>query len=493
MRIVPFDLLAVHRRSMIDVSRFKSRLSATETLNVSSFTHQSILNATPDEAFEWHERPGAFERLSPPWEQIEVLERTGGIRDGDRLRLRLRRGPFQLHWEAEHRGYTPGRQFRDEQVKGPFSRWSHTHRFKPDAEGHSILQDHVEYALPLGLVGRLLGRSYTQRSLLKMFAHRHQTTRADLTRHKRFADRGAQRVAVTGSFGLVGSQLTAFLTSGGHHVSRMVRRAPSPDSGEVFWNPERGETDTAALEGVDAVVHLAGENIASGRWTKARKESIARSRIDGTRLLSEALSKLSKPPRVLLAASAIGYYGDRGNEILTEDSPAKGHAFITDVCREWEAATKPAEEAGIRVVHLRLGVVLSRSGGALAKMITPFSLGLGGVLSHGRQYMSWISLEDVIGAIQHAMFTEELRGPVNLVAPHPVTNRTFTKTLGRVLRRPTLFPVPAVAVKALFGQMGEELLLNGARVVPKKLLDNGFEFLYPDLEDALRAELGRFS
>jgi uncharacterized protein (TIGR01777 family) len=491
MSIVSFDLPVVHRRSMTDVPGPKRAPNAKEVSNVSSFTHRSILNATPGEAFAWHERPGAFERLSPPWEQIEVLERTGGIRDGDRLKLRLRRGPFRLHWEALHCGYVKGRRFCDEQVKGPFSRWSHTHRFKPDAEGHSILEDHVEYALPLGPVGRLLGRSYTERGLRQMFAHRHQTTQADLTRHKRFADYGAQRVAVTGSSGLVGSQLTAFLTSGGHRVDRMVRHAPSPGSGEVLWNPEPGEIDTAALEGVDAVVHLAGENIAAGRWTEARKGSIARSRIDGTRVLSEALSKLSKPPRVLLAASAIGYYGDRGDEILTEDSPPKGHAFITDVCREWEAATKPAEETGIRVVHLRLGVVLSRAGGALAKMTTPFSLGLGGVISHGRQYMSWISLEDVIGAIHHAMFSDELRGPVNLVAPHPVTNRTFTKTLGRVLHRPTLFPVPAIAVKALFGQMGEELLLSSARVVPKKLLDSGFEFLYPDLEDALRAELGR--
>jgi len=246
----------------------------------------------------------------------------------------------------------------------------------------------------------------------------------------------------------------------------------------------------ARLDGVDAVVHLAGANIAAGRWTPARKAEIRRSRVEGTRSLCEALSRLAHPPTVLVSASAVGYYGNRGTETLTEESPA-GTGFLADVCRAWEAAAQPVSQAGIRVVNLRFGMILSPLGGALAKMLLPFKLGAGGRIGSGEQFMSWIALDDAIGAIQYALGEESVRGPVNAVAPAPVSNTDFTRTLARVLRRPALFPLPAFAARLLFGEMADALLLGGARVMPARLQAAGYGFRFPELEGALRHLLGR--
>jgi hypothetical protein len=296
-------------------------------------------------------------------------------------------------------------------------------------------------------------------------------------------------VVVTGSRGLVGSALVPFLATGGHRVTRLVRgMAAGPD--ETAWDPSRGLVDASRLDGVDAVVHLAGENIAAGRWTPARKAEIRRSRVDGTRNLCAVLARLPHPPNVFVSASAIGLYGDRGAEILTEES-ASGTGFLAEVCREWEAATEPASQAGIRVVNLRFGMVLSPTGGALKKMLLPFRLGMGGRIGDGRQFTSWIALDDVIGAIHHALCEESVRGPVNAVAPEPVSNAEFTRTLARVLRRPTLLPVPAFAARLAFGEMADALLLAGARVLPTRLQASGYRFRFPDLESALRHLLGR--
>ena len=254
--------------------------------------------------------------------------------------------------------------------------------------------------------------------------------------------------------------------------------------------PSADSFDASALDGVDGVVHLAGENIAAARWTEAQKQRVRESRVHSTRVLCEGLARLPSPPKVLVSASAIGFYGDRGDEILDEDSPS-GDGFLARVAREWEAATEPAAAAGIRVVQLRFGVVLSPKGGALAKMLTPFKMGGGGVIGSGRQYWSWISLDDAAGAIYHALMTDSIHGPVNAVAPDSVTNREFTKTLGRVLSRPSITRVPAFAARIALGEMADELLLSSTRVRPKRLLDSGYEFRHDSLEDALRHMLGR--
>ena len=296
-------------------------------------------------------------------------------------------------------------------------------------------------------------------------------------------------ILVTGARGLIGRALVPFLTTDGHRVLRLVRSKAGSGAGDVAWNPTAGTLDRAAFGGLDAVVHLAGENI-FGRWTARKKARIRDSRGRATRLLCESLAQLSPPPRVLVCASAVGYYGDRGDEALREES-APGNSFLAEVCREWEAATQAVTDAGIRVVNLRFGMVLTLAGGALATMLLPFRLGLGGRFGSGKQFMSWIAIDDALRVILGALTTEELRGPVNAVAPNPVTNLEFTRTLGRVLSRPTLFPVPGFAAHFVLGDMADELLLASACVEPARLLATGFRFRFPELEGALQHLLGK--
>jgi uncharacterized protein (TIGR01777 family) len=291
-------------------------------------------------------------------------------------------------------------------------------------------------------------------------------------------------VLVSGSSGLVGSALIPHLEASGHRVLRLVRTSPKSDL-ERRWDPDTGELAAADLEGIQAVVHLAGENIASGRWNEAKKNRIRSSREDGTRLLAQGLAKLQTPPGVLISASAIGYYGNRGEEILNEESPP-GADFLAETCIAWENAARPAADAGVRTVYVRIGIVLSADGGALAKMLFPFRMGVGGVIGSGDQYMSWISLSDLAGIINHALNTETLEGPVNAVSPAPVTNREFTKTLGGALSRPTLFPMPAFAARLAFGEMADALLLSSTRVLPARLQETGYVFQHPELDGALR-------
>jgi hypothetical protein len=294
------------------------------------------------------------------------------------------------------------------------------------------------------------------------------------------------RILLTGSTGLIGRALLTFLAADGHKVVCLTR---SPATGRhVLWNPDAGTIEPEDLEDFEAVVHLAGEPIV-GRWTPKKKARILESRVKGTRLLCETLARVRDRPRVLVSASAIGYYGDRGDQVLNEESSA-GSLFLSEVTKAWEAATEPAARSGIRVVNLRIGFILSKAGGGLATMLTPFKLGMGGRVGSGRQYLSWIAIDDVVGAISHAILSDSLRGPVNAVAPHPVTNREFTKTLGRVLWRPTIFPLPAFAVRLVFGEMAENLLLASAQVEPARLLASGYEFRFPELKGALRHVLG---
>jgi len=294
------------------------------------------------------------------------------------------------------------------------------------------------------------------------------------------------RLAITGSTGLVGSEAVTVLSAAGHEVVRMVRRVPAPGEKAVRWDPVAREIDAAGLEGMDAVVHLAGENVGSGRWTAARKAAIRDSRVNGTRLLCDALAGLARPPKTLVCASATGYYGDRGEEALTEES-LPGTGYLAEVCREWEAASDPAARKGIRVVALRIGMVLSPKGGALPRMLPLFRAGLGGVIGSGRQYVSWVALDDLSHIILHALQRGDLSGPVNAVAPRPTTNREFTEALGKALSRPTPLPVPAFALRLAVGrEMADALLLSSARAVPRRLEGTGYRFRFPELGPALR-------
>ena len=289
------------------------------------------------------------------------------------------------------------------------------------------------------------------------------------------------KVLITGSSGLVGLALIESLAANGHEVIRLLRKDFSEDS--PVWDPENGVIDLADVRDIAAVVHLAGENIAEGPWNDKKKENILSSRVRGTKVLAGFFAASDHKPRIIVSASATGVYGDRGEEFLDETN-GPGNGFLADVCKQWEEATAPAVDAGIRVANVRLGIVLSTAGGALKKMLLPFRMGLGGVIGSGKQYMSWVSIEDVTGMIQYVIANESMRGPVNLVSPDAVSNREFTKTLGRVLHRPTIFPLPVFAARIAFGEMADELLLASTRVLPKKLTDSGYKFRHPELGEA---------
>ncbi len=452
-----------------------------------TFVRRIRIDRPAEEVFRWHTRPGAFERLNPPWEPVEIVARSGGVTNGSLVVLRMRFGPLSQYWVAEHRDYEEGRQFRDVQVSGPFAQWVHTHRVEPDGPSACYLEDHIEYALPLGTLGHLGGGAFVRRKLERMFTHRHRMLCDDLATHAQYQG-GPMKILMSGASGLIGAALNAFLTTGGHTVTSLVRRPPRPGAREIVWDPRHGTPDLASLEGFDAVIHLAGENLV-GRWTPEKRARIRDSRVVGTTTLCEALARLSAPPKVLVSASAVGYYGHRGDEVLTEESPA-GRGFLAEVCQAWEDATA-AVHSRMRVVQTRTGIVLSPTGGALGQMLTPFRLGLGGVIGSGEQYMSWVTLDDVLGAIHHALITENVRGPMNVTAPGPVTNREFTTTLGRVLKRPTVMPLPASMLRLALGDMADELLLSSTRVQPRQLEHTHYPFRQPELDGALRHVLGK--
>ncbi len=455
------------------------------------FAKQSVIASSANDLFAWHARPGALQRLLPPWQKIQVLESRGGIEDGARTVLSLRKGPFRFRWVAVHRDYQEGLEFTDDQLRGPFAEWRHTHRVRPLSDSSSQLEDDIRYRLPFSPVGGWLAGAAVRRDLQRTFDFRHKRTADDLARHAAARLTRPLRIIISGASGLIGTNLTAFLSAAGHEVRRLVRRSPR-EEGEIAWNPASGIIDSSGLEGADAFIHPSGRNLAALRWTAAVKREIRRSRIDSTRLVAETLAGLSRPPRTLIAASAIGYYGGRGDEIMDEQKPP-GQGFLAELCRDWEEASQPAREAGLRVVNLRTGLVVTASGGFLGKMLLPFYAGFGGPLGDGQQYMSWIALDDLLGAILQLLANDGISGPVNAVAPNAVRNIEFTQTLGSILKRPTFARVPSIVLRGLFGEMGEALFLDSTRVEPSRLTESGFRFLYPRLEAALRAELGRLA
>ena len=440
------------------------------------FEHRTEVQATAADAFRWHERPGAFVRLSPPWDRVEIVSQHGGIEDGGRLSLKIGAGPLTFPWVAVHQRYEEGRRFVDFQETGPFAQWVHEHEFSDTGPGRSVVIDRIDYLLPFGAAGRLAFESLTRARLTKMFRYRGAVLAGDIARHAPYKDRPPLRVAITGSSGMLGRQLAAFLTTGGHEVWRVVRNR-KPAEGEIPWNIATGRIDHEALEGLDAIVHLSGANLAT-RWTPEHKAEIERSRVASTQLLAGAVAVLRQPPKVFLSASAVGYYGDRGAKRVDETSSA-GTGFLSEVAKKWEAATEPAAAAGVRTVNLRFGIILSARGGALAKMLPAFKLCAGGPVGTGDQVFSWIGLDDAIYAIHHLIRTESVRGPVNVVAPGALPQREFARELGRVLGRPAVVPLPAFAVRALFGQMGEETLLSGQFVEPGVLRRSGFSWDLP--------------
>lgn len=453
-----------------------------------SFDFQTPIDASADDLFAWHARDGAFERLAPPWAPIE-LKKMEGIRDGQEAAFRIGVGPLRVKWVAEHTDYVEGRQFKDVQKKGPFASWVHTHRMEPRSEDASTLHDHIDYELPLGGLGRAVADGQIRQQVEQQFAYRHRITRDDLACYQKY-DGPRLTVAVSGSGGLIGSSLTALLTTQGHTVVRITRSRPEASSPDIYWNHRTGEVDAEKFNEIDAVIHLAGENIFAPRWTQQKKTRIYASRVRGTKLLVDAMTRVDDPPDTLLCASAIGIYGDRGDETLTETSALGESGFLMAVCRDWERATEPAAAAGLRVANLRTGIALSPAGGALALMRRPFELGLGGTAGRKDQWFPWIALDDVLGGYYHALMTGAVEGPANLTAPNPATMQTFVETLASVMSRPAFFHVPPAVIRLVMGEAGDELALQSARVLPAKLEETGYAFRYPRLADALRHQLG---
>lgn len=441
-------------------------------------TQSSIVNAPLDEVFAWHSRPGAITRLTPPWLPVTVAAEAASLRDG-RAVLAL---PGGLTWDAQHdpRAYDPPRRFADDLASMPLRAgltWRHVHEFCPAPGDSTQVTDTIITNMPAALLRPVL-------------AYRHRQLSDDLAAHQ-WARQLGQRpltIAITGSNGLVGAALAAFLTSGGHQVIRLVRRTPRGPN-EREWRPDDPAADL--LQGTDAVVHLAGAPIA-GRFTAEHKRLIRDSRVGPTASLARLAATTADGPAVIVAASAIGYYGaDRGDEMLTETS-TRGGGFLADVVADWESACDPARDAGIRVVSIRTGIVQSPRGGTLRLLRPLFTSGLGGRLGSGQQWVSWVGIDDLVDIYHRALFDLALTGPVNATAPNPVRNADYTQILARVLRRPALLPVPGAAAGLLLGGEGaRELAQASQQVRPSQLISAGYQFRHPELEQALRHLLGR--
>lgn len=447
------------------------------------FTRQVRLRCSPREAFDWHGGDGVVQRLTPPWIAYDKLRRHGGLEKGATTSLTLKAGPLSVPWRSVHTACVQGRGFTDTMVKGPFAFFEHTHRFEAE-EGGCLLTDSLRYRLPWAPVSHGLAGGVVDRALARMFRYRHAVTSRDMA--SRLAAKGEpfRTVAVSGAGGVIGSALVPWLKSQGHRVVPLVRRRAA-GAHEIAWDPVRGTLEKEKLKGCDVLIHLAGENIGDGRWTPAKRERIVRSRVEGTRLLARAASQVENGPRLFLSASAVGYYGHCGDEAVTESAPC-GEAFISKVCRRWEeAATENWTRPDGRLVTLRIGVVLTPAGGALAGFLPVFRAGLGGPIGRGDQFMSWVSMEDVLGALAHIMRSPAVQGPVNLTAPHPVTNRGFAQALAAGLNRRAVIGIPSAVVTGAFGTMGREVLLEGVKALPGVLEQSGYAFIHPTLGDAL--------
>lgn len=429
--------------------------------------------ASAEELWDYHNTPGIFARIQPPWQKVDVQLMPERLTEGAQARFRLRTGPLALTWHALHEDVQPGMGFADRQTQGPFAYWRHEHVFKQAYRG-CLLRDRIKFKLPLEPLS-LIAHGPVRTQLQRMFGYRHRITKMDLERqHSVFAGppRRALTVAITGMTGMIGSALATFLRWRGHKVVGISRSARE---GWIQWQPEQGVLHADDLEGIDAIVHLAGENLASGRWSEQRKQSILDSRVHTTRLLVGTIGKMSRPPQTFISASGVH---------------AGGSGFLGKVCDAWESASAELENTATRRVLLRLGVVLHPTGGALAKMLPAFQLGLGGPIGGGRQRMPWISLEDTVDIITLALERDDFRGPVELVAPVQATQGELATALGQVLRRPSLLPLPAFAVKILFGEMGEATILGDCVAKPEVLLSHGYPFRWPNLNQLLRHVLG---
>lgn len=445
--------------------------------------HRSKLPFSAEEVFDWHLNPKALERMIPPWEKVKVISKEGNPSQvGTHILLQTKIGFFSQKWKIKHSEYIEGESFTDIQVKGPFKDWKHIHKVHPIDEQNCEWEDEIHCVPPF-----FVSRSWIEKKVKKMLLWRHERLKNDLQVRERYP-LAPMRILISGSTGLIGSEVKTFLQSLGHDVHALARADKDRGPNSVHWNPKTGEVRKADFEDFDAVIHLAGKNIAGGLWTKKFKERVFISRCRDSWLLSHVLLRLLRPPKTLICASAVGYYGSRNKEILTENSK-RGKGFLADLCQKWEEATVGIENRGTRGVHTRFGLVLTAKGGMLGKVLPLFRWGLGAILGSGRQSISWISLDDVVYGIYHALMTKELEGPVNFTSPHPETNRSFSEKVASALRRPLFLRISARFLRLILGRMADEMFLASVRAVPEKLQETGYHFVHPTLEDVLEFEL----
>jgi uncharacterized protein (TIGR01777 family) len=450
---------------------------------MANFEYRSTVNASSEDLYRYHLNPGAFQRLTPPWEPVEVAEKDDGINEGTIRNLKVGPKPFQMSWKALHESFVENSQFVDRQLEGPFRSWSHLHKFERLDEDRARLNDLIEYELPLQIPAAFL----VDMKLRPMFRYRHRQTARDLATIALFpgplrASASPLTVGVTGAGGFVGSRLASLLEVAGHKVRRLTRGHQSRP-GEAVWWPE---PDLSALEGMDAVVHLAGEPVAQ-LWTKAVKEKIYYSRVEGTKRLCRALSDLKSPPKTLISTSATGFYKQQSDHAVDETAPP-GEGFLSEVCQDWEAATEVAQQAGMRVCRLRIGLVVGAGGGFLAPQLPAFRLGLGAVLGDGRQKQSFVDLDDVVGAIYHLLHRTDLQGVFNGTAPNPVTQAQFARRLAEACSRPLWMKIPEAPVRAFLKEQAD-MLFEGVAAMPTRLTESGYKFLAPTLGESLEHHL----
>ena len=453
-----------------------------------TFHYTSIFPCRAGELYDYHARPGALQRLLPPWDRTEVVSKTGSLDPGGRVVLKLHLGPIPFTWEAHHVENNPGKMFRDIQTRGPFTLFSHTHAFS-DTENGARLDDRIDFRLPGHAVLPRYAVEKVKTVLRRSFTYREHVLREDLLLHAKYSKKPLN-ILISGAGGVLGSALVPLLTTGGHKVYRLVRRKPDDSGLEIRWDPENNKIDVAKLPRLDGIIHLAGEYIGLSRWSSEKKRRVLHSRTRGTDLLARTIARLPARPKVFLSASAVGYYGDRGSQVLTEvEMP--GNDYISEVCRQWEASAAPAADAGIRTVLMRLGVGLTPRGGALERLLNASPLAYIRYFGDGSQYISWISIDDMAAAILHCLVTTNLAGPVNITGPEPVDNHTLIRLLSEITGKPRVHPLPGRLLKTVFGQMASEILLSSCRVSSQKLLDSGFTYRHPDLPTALQIMLGR--
>ena len=445
------------------------------------FEKQSVIPVSAKKLFAWHEKAGALERLIPPWEKMKILHKDPGLKPGSEIHLQIQKGLLKMRWISRHIKYTRGSEFTDIQVKGPFAKWKHRHQTIPKGEKQSILKDEINYQLRFGL-----GKNKAKQLLERMFTYRHTLLKHDLEIQKNHPFSSPLTIAITGASGLIGKELTTFLLTAGHRVFPITRKPTKKN--EIFWDLKSKNIDQDKLEGMDAVIHLAGENISSSRWTFKKKTRIRNSRIIGTQILVHALNRLKTPPKVFISTSAVGYYGSQSGAGIDE-SAEPGIDFLAKVCVGWEAEARKFQKG--RVVIPRFGIILTPKGGALKKMLFPFQWGFGGRVGSGKQLISWITIDDLIYNLYRLLHDESFSGAINLTSPNPVTNQVFALTLAKVLGRPSIFPLPAFIIRLVFGEMADATLLSSLGVQPSILNKAGIRFYYPYLDSAFQYLLGK--